>query len=85
MDGDLYDEFGNYIGPDLESDEEEENVYGSASNAPQSRYDEDNEEEEDEEMQEGGERHGYELQTLEEDNEDAATAGAIVLHEVNIF
>lgn len=24
MDGDLYDEFGNYIGPDLESDEEEE-------------------------------------------------------------
>jgi U5 small nuclear ribonucleoprotein component len=24
MDADLYDEFGNYIGPDLESDEEEE-------------------------------------------------------------
>jgi len=24
MDGDLYDEFGNYIGPDLDSDEEEE-------------------------------------------------------------
>ena len=24
MDGDLYDEFGNYIGPDLESDESEE-------------------------------------------------------------
>lgn len=23
MDGDLYDEFGNYIGPDLESDESE--------------------------------------------------------------
>ena len=23
MDGDLYDEFGNYIGPDLDSDEEE--------------------------------------------------------------
>lgn len=22
MDGDLYDEFGNYIGPDLDSDEE---------------------------------------------------------------
>jgi U5 small nuclear ribonucleoprotein component len=24
MDSDLYDEFGNYIGPDLESDSEEE-------------------------------------------------------------
>ena len=24
MDGELYDEFGNYIGPDLESDESEE-------------------------------------------------------------
>lgn len=24
MDADLYDEFGNYIGPELESDEEEE-------------------------------------------------------------
>lgn len=24
MDADLYDEFGNYIGPDLESDEDEE-------------------------------------------------------------
>ena len=24
MDGDLYDEFGNYIGPDVESDEEED-------------------------------------------------------------
>ena len=23
MDGDLYDEFGNYIGPDIESDESE--------------------------------------------------------------
>ncbi|KAG7303835.1 U5 small nuclear ribonucleoprotein component [Plutella xylostella] len=29
MDGDLYDEFGNYIGPDLESDsEDEQSVYG---------------------------------------------------------
>lgn len=30
MDGDLYDEFGNYIGPELESDESEgeEEKYG---------------------------------------------------------
>ena len=26
MDADLYDEFGNYIGPELESDEEENEV-----------------------------------------------------------
>lgn len=25
MDADLYDEFGNYIGPELESDEEDDN------------------------------------------------------------
>ncbi len=28
MDADLYDEFGNYIGPELESDEEEEEEEG---------------------------------------------------------
>lgn len=29
MDGDLYDEFGNYIGPDLESDsDDDQSVYG---------------------------------------------------------
>jgi hypothetical protein len=28
MDADLYDEFGNYIGPELESDDEEEEGYG---------------------------------------------------------
>lgn len=27
MDADLYDEFGNYIGPELESDEEEDEDY----------------------------------------------------------
>ena len=26
MDADLYDEFGNYMGPDLDSEEEEEEV-----------------------------------------------------------
>lgn len=28
MDSDLYDEFGNYIGPDLESDDDDDSVYG---------------------------------------------------------
>jgi U5 small nuclear ribonucleoprotein component len=27
MDGDLYDEFGNYVGPDLDSEEEEEDQH----------------------------------------------------------
>lgn len=33
MDSDLYDEFGNYIGPDLESDDEEEEelMYGTSA------------------------------------------------------
>lgn len=82
MDGDLYDEFGNYIGPDLESDEEEENAYSSM---PQSRYagDEDEDEEQDEDDEERGERHGMQIQTLDEDEEeDAATSNAVVLHEV---
>lgn len=31
MDSDLYDEFGNYIGPDLESDDDDDqSVYGQA-------------------------------------------------------
>lgn len=29
MDSDLYDEFGNYIGPDLESDDDDDqSIYG---------------------------------------------------------
>lgn len=33
MDADLYDEFGNYIGPDLESEEEEDDDF-EQYNAP---------------------------------------------------
>jgi len=35
MDSDLYDEFGNYIGPELESDEEEEEQPPSPELEPQ--------------------------------------------------
>ncbi|XP_065333503.1 116 kDa U5 small nuclear ribonucleoprotein component [Cloeon dipterum] len=38
MDADLYDEFGNYIGPDLESDDEEEETYKDAE-PEQEEYD----------------------------------------------
>ncbi|KPI95365.1 PREDICTED: 116 kDa U5 small nuclear ribonucleoprotein component [Papilio xuthus] len=45
MDGDLYDEFGNYIGPDLESDsDEEQSVYGQDNrDADEDAMDEDEE------------------------------------------
>lgn len=35
MDSDLYDEFGNYIGPELESDEEEDEQLPSPDPEPQ--------------------------------------------------
>lgn len=38
MDADLYDEFGNYIGPELESDDEEEETYRDAE-PEQEEYD----------------------------------------------
>lgn len=85
MDGDLYDEFGNYIGPDLESDEEEENLYGTELSAAQSRFndgdddDDDGDEDGDNEMRER--MNGMEIQTLDENNEEAAPSNAVVLHE----
>lgn len=45
MDADLYDEFGNYIGPDLASDSEDENEYLS-------RNDDEDREKSEEEMEE---------------------------------
>lgn len=49
MDADLYDEFGNYIGPELESDEEEEEGYGDREPEAQ-EYDEEGAEDQGEEM-----------------------------------
>lgn len=71
MDGDLYDEFGNYIGPELESDEEEENMYGAGTSSAYRRDEEDEDEEEDENNQ------------LMETNatDDGGASSAIVLHE----
>lgn len=38
MDSDLYDEFGNYIGPDLDSDEDDDqSIYGQQE--PQDDHD----------------------------------------------
>lgn len=69
MDGDLYDEFGNYIGPDLESDEEEDNLYGSEFAS--ARRDED----QDEDRDDRNEDQDHEM------NEDEGVSNAVVLHE----
>lgn len=47
MDADLYDEFGNYIGPDLASDSEDENEYGNVGDDAEDRERSDEEMEED--------------------------------------
>lgn len=66
---DLYDEFGNYIGPELESDDEED-MYNAELPGPQRRPNEDDDNEEEMEH-EGG--------VIDEDMEEPSTA--VVLHE----
>lgn len=39
MDTDLYDEFGNYIGPELDSEEEEEEIEQPEEDEEQQEYD----------------------------------------------
>ncbi|KAE8750608.1 hypothetical protein FOCC_FOCC002588 [Frankliniella occidentalis] len=50
MDADLYDEFGNYIGPELESDDEEEETYGGRDGDQDQDYDDDANEDADADM-----------------------------------
>lgn len=66
MDADLYDEFGNYIGPDLASESEDENDYGNGGEHAEDR------ERSDEEMEEDKDEA--------RDNQDQNTM-AVVLHE----
>ena len=66
MDPDYYDEFGNYIGPELASDSEEENDYGTTGDDADDRDRSDEEMEEDKD--EG--RDNMETNTM-----------AVVLHE----
>jgi len=46
MDTDMYDEFGNYIGPELDSDEEDEHEPLSPEDADVEEDEEDNENDE---------------------------------------
>jgi len=39
MDADLYDEFGNYVGPELDSDDEEEEEQEQQDEDEQREYD----------------------------------------------
>jgi U5 small nuclear ribonucleoprotein component len=73
MDADLYDEFGNYIGPELESDEEEENMYASEMMGRRDLDEED--EEQNEEMDED---HNHMAMAL---GDEVGPTSAVVLHE----
>ena len=73
MDADLYDEFGNYIGPELESDDEEENMYASEMNG---RRDNDEDEDQNEEMED--EDQNQMAMAL---GDEVGPTSAVVLHE----
>ena len=66
MDVDLYDEFGNYIGPDLASESEDENEYGIVGDEGDDR------ERSDEEMEEDKDEARDQIDT---------NSTAVVLHE----
>jgi U5 small nuclear ribonucleoprotein component len=86
MDGDLYDEFGNYIGPELESDEEDDNIYELGA-ARRHHDDDDDEEDEnserDDEEANGNHRNGMEIDALDSrgHDDDVGTSTSVVLHE----
>ncbi|EFN86176.1 116 kDa U5 small nuclear ribonucleoprotein component [Harpegnathos saltator] len=67
MDADLYDEFGNYIGPDLASESEDENEYGNVGDDTEDR------ERSDEEMEEDKDES--------REHADQGSSMAVVLHE----
>ena len=75
MDGDLYDEFGNYIGPELESDDEEENIYGSEFGGGSKMRGNEEEDEEDNEDSRMDEEESSALVEV------GVTSNAVVLHE----
>ncbi|KYQ50143.1 hypothetical protein ALC60_10776 [Trachymyrmex zeteki] len=67
MDADLYDEFGNYIGPDLASESEDENEYGNIGDDAEDR------ERSDEEMEEDKDESREQV--------EQGSSMAVVLHE----
>ena len=82
MDGDLYDEFGNYIGPELESDEEDDNIYG-AELPPGARLQDNDSADDDENKDEDDEKMDthHHHQAVSTGNDDGGMSSSIVLHE----
>jgi 116 kDa U5 small nuclear ribonucleoprotein component len=82
MDGDLYDEFGNYIGPELESDDEDE-IYGGdlppGARLRDDDEDEDNRDDEDNDDANRMETNAHLMMTNA--NDDGGMSSSIVLHE----
>jgi 116 kDa U5 small nuclear ribonucleoprotein component len=80
MDGDLYDEFGNYIGPELDSDEEE--AYGELPPGVRFKDDEDDDDDGQNDMDDVEEREerGREMVSAMDDDRDDVS-NAVVLHE----
>jgi U5 small nuclear ribonucleoprotein component len=72
---DLYDEFGNYIGPDLDSSDDDSTVSDDASKAPSDASDVSDM------SRDGGGRNDQLVEHRENDLGTASAASAIVLHE----
>ena len=84
MDADLYDEFGNYIGPDLASESEDENEYGNVGDDTEDRDRSDEEMEEDkDELRESTEQSSM-VVVLHEDKRYYPSALEVYGPEVNI-
>lgn len=81
MDGDLYDEFGNYIGPELESDDEDENIYG-ADLPPGARLRDDDDDDDNNDARDDDDANRMETNAhLMMTNDDGGMSSSIVLHE----
>ena len=80
MDGDLYDEFGNYIGPELESDEEEENIYGSDL-PPGARLRDDDEDDDNKDRDENDDDGNRMDVMVTGSHDDGGMSSSVVLHE----
>ncbi|RKO85108.1 Eftud2 protein [Blyttiomyces helicus] len=79
MDLELYDEFGNYIGPELDDEDEDQDFLGKQQQQPP--RDVDAMDEDEEEPEEEGFRDGDEGRSALMRMEDAPTSQQVVLHE----
>eukprot|EP00201_Polytomella_parva_P023615 CAMPEP_0175046266 /NCGR_PEP_ID=MMETSP0052_2-20121109/4931_1 /TAXON_ID=51329 ORGANISM="Polytomella parva, Strain SAG 63-3" /NCGR_SAMPLE_ID=MMETSP0052_2 /ASSEMBLY_ACC=CAM_ASM_000194 /LENGTH=1056 /DNA_ID=CAMNT_0016309985 /DNA_START=63 /DNA_END=3230 /DNA_ORIENTATION=+ len=84
MDDDIYDEFGNYIGPDLDGSEDEDNARPLNDNEPYGYKNASAEDDDEAEGRYGHAMNGYEEDEEADDDNDSApgsSSTAVVLHE----